>query len=174
MINGGKTIITMETNNHYSLKLFFISIGILYITSCGNNIIHLDCKNRIVYSPDYTITHLSVSIINKNAYYTIEKKRNRKGDTYIKLDSVCSDYELIIYLPKHHFDIINNKNPIRIDAIPFYPNEEYEITNTSFGDATPYKILFKTDKKGKIIKSEVRSVSPFEDHGVGSTDHLSK
>ncbi len=78
--------------------------------------------------------------------FTILKKDGAVGNYKIKLDSIDNDY----YIVKNNkeFSLVNTNNVYK--KIPILPNEEYIITNVSEGDATPSKVVFKTDTIGKI------------------------
>ena len=117
------------------------------ISSCEDNVIELDKKSLTIYSTHgFVISYLNVDIEMSEQAFTILKKDGVAGNNKIKLDSIGNDYYII--RNNKEFSLVNTYNICK--KIPILPNEEYIITNVSEGEASPSKIVFKTDNTGKV------------------------
>ena len=112
----------------------------MILVSCHGNDLYLNKEYKTVYSP-YEIKKLSVRTNHRT--YFIYSKKGRIGDNYIRLDSITDSY--VIY----EKDTIVAKKNNTYNLI--HANDSYEISNFTVGDATAWRISFRTNKFGYII-----------------------
>ena len=134
LISGG---MNMKISDKFSIAYFLIFI----LTACSGNTIDFDSDNNIVFSPDGDIiTNLYVHLEESNRTFYITKKKNVIGSPFIKLDSIDDMY--IVRSGDVKAPIIPR---LHSHFIPIIKDEEYEIRNSTHGDATSYMLLLYVD-----------------------------
>ncbi len=117
------------------------------LSSCSDNNIYFDINNQSVRSCNKkVISKLHIISKNNNDFYFFSKKPEAEGTNNFSLFTL-----------NHSYFLENMNSQICIDSFKLMPETEYEITNSTFGDADRTQILIKTDKEGKVIYSNVTS-----------------
>ena len=134
LISGG---VNMKIGDNFFIAYFLI----LNFTACSGNTIDFDSDNNVVFSPDGDIiTNLYVHLEESNRTFYITKKKNVIGSPFIKLDSIDDMY--IVRSGDVKAPIIPR---LHSHFIPIIKDEEYEIRNSTHGDATSYMLLLYVD-----------------------------
>lgn len=141
-MNGGG--IMKKIKNKIIILLLIITISFV---SCYNNIIIFDMENSCLYSKDNNIiSYIHIYMVKHDITYSVKIKDKKRGLKKLYINKIENNYEIK--------DIKYNKSTLlRVDInriLTLVPNEEYHITNVSFGDARSYVLILRTDAVGKI------------------------
>lgn len=134
----------MKTNIN---SLIIFTCLLFTLSSCSDNNIYFDINNQSVISCNKkVISKLHIIGKDNKDFYFFSKQPEAKG---------TNNFSLITL--NHSYLLENMNSQISIDSFKLRPETEYEITNSTFGDADHTQILIKTDKEGKVIYSNVTS-----------------
>ncbi|MGE5384129.1 MAG: hypothetical protein ACM3PX_11930 [Omnitrophica WOR_2 bacterium] len=132
------------------INILIISVWILVIlSSCSGNNIYFDIKSQSVKTCNKRIiTSLWISSKGQSDDYCyLSKLPEKNGTNTFSLVKLDADYII---------ESIDGEILWK-DTFKLRPETEYEIVNSTFGDAAHAIILIKTDKEGKVIYSDVTS-----------------
>lgn len=116
------------------------------LSSCYDNNIYFDINSQCVVSCNKKVIE-NLHIISKDSkdFYFFSKLPKLKGTNSFNLVEI-----------NHSYSLENMNREISIDSFRLRPETEYEIVNSTFGDAASSKILIKTNKKGKVAYSNIK------------------
>lgn len=137
-------MIKIKTNINSSIVLICL---LFTLSSCYNNNIYFDINSQCVVSCNKKVIE-NLHIISKDSkdFYFFSKLPKLKGTNSFNLVEI-----------NHSYSLENMNCEISIDSFRLRPETEYEISNSTFGDAASSKILIKTDKNGKVAYSNIKT-----------------
>ena len=134
----------MKTNmRHFIFVTYFLFI----LSSCSDNNIYFDINSQSVKSCNKkVIKKLYVTSENGQDFYYFLKLPKTEG---------TNSFSLI--KKNHNYLLKDMYGEINIDSFRLKSETTYKIENSTFGDAASSEVLVRTDKKGKIIYSNIVS-----------------
>ena len=137
-------MIKIKTNINTSIILICL---LFTLSSCYDNNIYFDINSQSVVSCNKKVIE-NLHIISKDSkyFYSFSKLSKLKGTNSFNLVEI-----------NHSYSLENINREISIDSFRLRPETEYEIVNSTFGDATSSKILIKTDKNRKVAFSNIKT-----------------
>lgn len=128
-------------------SLIILTCLLFTLSSCSDNNIYFDVNSQSVISCNKKVIS-KLHIISKDSkdFYFFSKQPEAEGTNNFSLIALNRSYLLE-----------NMNSQVSIDSFKLRPETEYEITNSTFGDADHTQILIKTDKEGKVTYSNVTS-----------------
>lgn len=131
----------MKIDKLFCTMCFLILVSLLLV-SCYDNCIYFDMNDQTVRTCNkQAISNLYISGLNNNDFYHFYKMPDKKGTNEFSLERPNRNYIL-----EGMFDLV-----LPLDSFKLQPNTEYEIVNSTFGDATAGRFVIKTGTNGAVV-----------------------
>jgi hypothetical protein len=125
----------------------FLSLIVLCLTSCSGNQIYFDINNQSVKTcSGAKIRELYITSLNTNEYYIFSTMPGKFGVNEVSFNNLNHEY-MIEY---------KGDSLIKTEDFKLHPDMNYEIKNTSNGDAAESIIKIKTGKNRIIFSNTLK------------------
>jgi hypothetical protein len=118
---------------------------LLILTSCFDNSIYFDINSQSVRSCNKkAFDRLYVISEDNKDFYYFTVRTGAEGTNNFNLRK-----------PNRNYLLVERYSEINIDSFELKPEKGYLVKNITFGDAATGQILIKTDKRGRVVYSNV-------------------